>query len=454
MHVIALVALLAADPVPVEELAVSEGTVEVIGRYQECLDLNLKLRGSAFTFALASQEHASLLFGLRAGIDFHLGYSPERIDPGNRSWRLENTPKVVGGIDAASTDAVAAFYGAFVDTVVPVGSTEVAELTKLLENTFRHVNIALVNELAMFAHDLDIDINDAVTAAATKPFGFMSFRPGPGVGGHCLPIDPTYLSWRVRRRLGTSFRFVELANDVNDHMPDYVVRRIQAGLNDRELAVRGRNVLLCGLAYKADTSDARETPTRAIVAGLLSLGARVTLADPHVPADQFPDAALGEVAPEAAHRAAAPAAAEMMPVRRRERARQLHVPSADEKRRGHRRDRARRGIDVNLDLGTPEIHRPGGPETPFEHRPERLLERPAGARTFRVRAGAFGAHADQERCELVLLTDRENPREHILGGGQGHGARHRDSAAARRLLRNRHRIAATPAAMTTHITPS
>ena len=227
--------------------------------------------------------------GLRAGIDFHLGYSPERIDPGNRTWRLENTPKVVGGIDQRSTDAVAAFYGAFVDTVVPVGSTEVAELTKLLENTFRHVNIALVNELAMFAHDLDIDISDAVTAAATKPFGFMSFRPGPGVGGHCLPIDPTYLSWRVRRRLGTSFRFVELANDVNDHMPDYVVRRIQAGLNDRELAVRGRNVLLCGLAYKADTSDARETPTRAIVAGLLSLGARVTVADPHVPLEQFPD---------------------------------------------------------------------------------------------------------------------------------------------------------------------
>ena len=229
--------------------------------------------------------------GLRAGVDFHLGYSPERIDPGNKTWRLENTPKVVGGIDQASTDAVAAFYGAFVHTVVPVTSTEVAELTKLLENTFRHVNIALVNELAMFAHDLDIDINDAVTAAATKPFGFMSFRPGPGVGGHCLPIDPTYLSWRVRRRLGTSFRFVELANDVNDHMPDYVVRRIQAGLNDRELPVRGRNVLLCGLAYKADTSDARETPTRAIVAGLLSLGAQVLVCDPHVPADQFPEGA-------------------------------------------------------------------------------------------------------------------------------------------------------------------
>ena len=229
--------------------------------------------------------------GLRAGVDFHLGYSPERIDPGNKTWRLENTPKVVGGIDQASTDAVAAFYGAFVHTVVPVTSTEVAELTKLLENTFRHVNIALVNELAMFAHDLDIDINDAVTAAATKPFGFMSFRPGPGVGGHCLPIDPTYLSWRVRRRLGTSFRFVELANDVNDHMPDYVVRRIQAGLNDRELPVRGRNVLLCGLAYKADTSDARETPTRAIVAGLLSLGAQVLVCAPHVPADQFPEGA-------------------------------------------------------------------------------------------------------------------------------------------------------------------
>ncbi|MBP9067446.1 MAG: nucleotide sugar dehydrogenase [Candidatus Microthrix sp.] len=246
--------------------------------------------------------------GLRAGVDFHLGYSPERIDPGNKTWRLENTPKVVGGIDQASTDAVAAFYGAFVHTVVPVGSTEVAELTKLLENTFRHVNIALVNELAMFAHDLDIDITDAVTAAATKPFGFMSFRPGPGVGGHCLPIDPTYLSWRVRRRLGTSFRFVELANDVNDHMPDYVVRRVQAGLNDRELPVRGRNVLLCGLAYKADTSDARETPTRAIVAGLLSLGAHVTLADPHVPLEQFPDGVtVVDDEPQAVKQAAASA---------------------------------------------------------------------------------------------------------------------------------------------------
>ena len=244
--------------------------------------------------------------GLRAGVDFHLGYSPERIDPGNKTWRLENTPKVVGGIDQASTDAVAAFYGAFVHTVVPVGSTEVAELTKLLENTFRHVNIALVNELAMFAHDLDIDIGDAVTAAATKPFGFMSFRPGPGVGGHCLPIDPTYLSWRVRRRLGTSFRFVELANDVNDHMPDYVVRRIQAGLNQRELPVRGRTVLLCGLAYKADTSDARETPTRAIVAGLLSLGAQVLVCDPHVPAEQFPEGAdRVTCGPESLHELAA-----------------------------------------------------------------------------------------------------------------------------------------------------
>ena len=152
-----------------------------------------------------------------------LGYSPERIDPGNPRWSFENTPKVVSGIDADSCRAVEAFYGALVDKVVPVGSTAEAELVKLLENTFRHVNIALVNELAMFARDLGVDIWSAIDAASSKPFGYMRFTPGPGVGGHCLPIDPSYLSWRVRRQSGHAFRFVELANDVNEHMPDYVV---------------------------------------------------------------------------------------------------------------------------------------------------------------------------------------------------------------------------------------
>src|SRR5207249_3425914 len=161
---------------------------------------------------------------LLAGPDFHLGYSPERIDPGNPTWSFVNTPKVVSGIDAASLAAVDAFYSSLVDRTVPVAGPKEAELTKLLENTFRHVNVALVNELAMFADDLGIDVWSAIDAASTKPFGYMRFTPGPGVGGHCLPIDPSYLSWRVRRSLGHTFRFVELANDVNDHMPDYVVR--------------------------------------------------------------------------------------------------------------------------------------------------------------------------------------------------------------------------------------
>ena len=227
--------------------------------------------------------------GLRVGEDFHLGYSPERIDPGNETWRLENTPKVVSGVDAASLAAVQAFFDRVVERTVPVTGTREAELTKLLENTFRHVNIALVNELAVFAHDLGIDVWEAIDAASTKPFGYLRFTPGPGVGGHCLPIDPSYLSWQVKRSLGRAFRFVELANDVNEHMPDYVVRRCQALLNDVSLSVKGSDVLLFGLAYKANTGDARETPTRGVVEGLVALGANVSIADPHVADHQFPD---------------------------------------------------------------------------------------------------------------------------------------------------------------------
>ncbi len=223
--------------------------------------------------------------GLRAGTDFFLGYSPERIDPGNDRFTFVNTPKVVSGIDDASRDAVAAFYGALVEKVVPVGSTGEAELVKLLENTFRHVNIALVNELAMFARDLGVDIWAAIDAAATKPFGFMRFTPGPGVGGHCLPIDPSYLAWRVERRLGQSFRFIELANDVNSHMPDYVVSRIASLLNEQERAVKGSRVLLLGLAYKRGTSDWRTSPSMQIAERLHELGAHVVAHDPLVAAD-------------------------------------------------------------------------------------------------------------------------------------------------------------------------
>ena len=162
------------------------------------------------------EEHS----GLRAGVDFQVGFSPERIDPGNQQWTIVTTPKIVSGIDGESAQRVAGFYANIVERVVPVSSPKVAELAKLLENTYRHVNIALVNELAIYAHELGIDIWEVIDAAATKPFGFHRFTPGPGVGGHCLPIDPSYLSWQVKRQLGHSFRFVELANDVNEHMPD------------------------------------------------------------------------------------------------------------------------------------------------------------------------------------------------------------------------------------------
>jgi UDP-N-acetyl-D-glucosamine dehydrogenase len=223
--------------------------------------------------------------GLRAGQDFMVGYSPERIDPGNRRWGLVNTPKVVSGVDERSLKSVKAFYDSLVDTTVPVRRTEEAELVKLLENTFRHVNVALVNELAMFAGDLGIDIWEAISAAATKPFGFMKFTPGPGVGGHCLPVDPSYLSWQVKRRVGAPFRFVELANDINDHMPHYVVRRLTLALNRKQRSVNGAEILLVGLAYKPNTSDVRESPALVVAELLLELGAKVKAADPHVSAN-------------------------------------------------------------------------------------------------------------------------------------------------------------------------
>ncbi len=220
--------------------------------------------------------------GLKAGTDFQAGYSPERIDPGNKTYTLETTPKVVSGIDAASLARVQGFYDDIVVRTVPVRSPKEAELTKLLENTFRHVNIALVNELAMFARDLGIDVWEAIDAAESKPFGFMPFRPGPGVGGHCLPIDPSYLSWRVKQSLGQTFRFVELANDVNEHMPDYVIRRLVAALNDRELSVKGRRILVLGLAYKKNTGDDRESPSTRVVELLSELQADLVVCDPHV----------------------------------------------------------------------------------------------------------------------------------------------------------------------------
>ena len=221
--------------------------------------------------------------GLRAGADFFLGYSPERIDPGNRTWTFVNTPKVVSGLDDDSLRVVSAFYRTLVEQVVEVGTPATAELVKILENTYRHVNIALVNELAMFARELGVDVWSAIDAAGSKPFGFTPFRPGPGVGGHCLPIDPSYLSWRVRQNLGHTFRFVELANDVNEHMPDYVTSRIGALLNTHRRSINGTRMLLLGLTYKAGTSDWRESPSLAVAERLAGLGAELTLCDPHLP---------------------------------------------------------------------------------------------------------------------------------------------------------------------------
>ena len=226
--------------------------------------------------------------GLRAGADFHVGYSPERIDPGNKKYGFVETPKVVSGIDAASLARVDAFYSSLIERTVPVSGTKEAELTKLLENTFRHVNIALVNELAVFAHQLNIDIWESIDAASSKPFGFMAFTPGPGVGGHCLPVDPSYLSWQVRRTLGQSFRFVELANDVNEHMPDHVVTRLATLLNDERKAVRGSKVLLLGLAYKRDTNDIRESPSLKIVELLTALGADILAVDDLIDDSRWP----------------------------------------------------------------------------------------------------------------------------------------------------------------------
>lgn len=222
--------------------------------------------------------------GLVAGRDFHLAFSPERIDPGNEQYGMKNTPKVVGGHTEACTDAAAEFYGAFVDTVVRARGTREAEMAKLLENTYRHINIALVNEMARFCYELDIDLWDVIAAAKSKPFGFQAFYPGPGVGGHCIPIDPNYLSYQVQAKLGYPFRFVELAQEINAGMPSYVVRRIQDALNDEGKALRGARILLLGVTYKPDIADQRESPAKPIAIELQDKGADVEFHDPHVDA--------------------------------------------------------------------------------------------------------------------------------------------------------------------------
>ena len=220
--------------------------------------------------------------GLTAGADFSLAFSPERIDPGNREYELRTTPKIVGGHTPDCTRAAVQFYSRIVDQVVVAKGMREAEMAKLLENTYRHVNIALVNEMAVFCHEMDIDLWDVIRCASTKPFGFHAFHPGPGVGGHCIPIDPNYLADRVSQECGHPFRFVELAQEINSRMPVYVVDRAAEMLNTKAKAVNGSLVLLLGVTYKADIADQRETPATAIVRKLRARGAEVAYHDPFV----------------------------------------------------------------------------------------------------------------------------------------------------------------------------
>ena len=219
--------------------------------------------------------------GLIAGKDFYVGYSPERIDPGNKVWKFKNTPKVVSGMNNDSTKKIKEFYESIIDEIVVVNGTKEAEMVKLLENTYRHVNIALINELAMLCEMLDIDIWEVVNAAKTKPFGFESFKPGPGVGGHCIPVDPEYLSFKTRQ-IGKPVRFVELAQEINNSMPTYVVSRVSDLLNSKDKILRNSKILLLGVAYKKDISDMRESPAINIAELLLNKSVQVSFYDPFV----------------------------------------------------------------------------------------------------------------------------------------------------------------------------
>jgi UDP-N-acetyl-D-glucosamine dehydrogenase len=220
--------------------------------------------------------------GLKVGEDLFLAFSPERVDPGRQDWTTANTPKVIGGITPVCSTVAAAMYAGAMKTVVPVTSTEVAEMTKLLENTFRAVNIGLVNEMALMCDRLGIDVWEVIDAAATKPFGFMKFTPGPGLGGHCIPIDPLYLSWKLKSVQYTA-RFIELASEINTNMPRYVVQRIQDAMNAIGLPLKGRNLLVLGAAYKPDISDVRESPALDVIGLLREKGADVHYYDPYVP---------------------------------------------------------------------------------------------------------------------------------------------------------------------------
>lgn len=219
--------------------------------------------------------------GLRAGKDFFLAFSPERVDPGNKVFKTTNTPKIVGGITPKCLKVVKALYSKIIDTVVPVSSSKSAEMVKLLENTFRAVNIGLVNEIAVMCDRLDLDVWEVIEAASTKPFGYMLFYPGPGLGGHCIPIDPHYLLWKLKT-LNYKARFIELADDINSHMPHYIVAKISDALNSKGITIKNSTILILGLAYKKDTDDIRESPAFAIINLLLKKGAQLICNDPYL----------------------------------------------------------------------------------------------------------------------------------------------------------------------------
>jgi UDP-N-acetyl-D-glucosamine dehydrogenase len=280
-------------------LAASEAVASALRKGQLVLLESTTYPGTTREVLLPALEAT----GLTVGVDFNLAFSPERVDPGNEVWNTKNTPKVVGGITPACTDAAVRFYSRFLDTMIPVSSAEAAELTKILENTFRAVNIGLVNETAIISDRLGVDVWEVIDAAATKPFGFMKFTPGPGLGGHCIPVDPHYLSWKMRT-LNYKTRFIELASEINSEMPRFVVDKIRAALNGRRKAVNGSTVLLLGVAYKRDIEDVRESPALDVMRLLLDDGANVTYHDPFVPilredgtetaSVELTDAALGE----------------------------------------------------------------------------------------------------------------------------------------------------------------
>ncbi len=233
--------------------------------------------------------------GLKVGSDIWLAFSPERVDPGNQRFGVANTPKVVGGVDAGSAAIATAFYGIAIEHVHRVSSAAAAEMVKLLENTFRSVNIGLVNEVALMCDRLGLDVGEIVEAAATKPYGFMAFEPGPGLGGHCIPLDPIYLSWKLRR-LDYTARFIELATEINANMPRYVGERVAAALNAQSRAVRGSRILVLGVAYKRDVDDTRESPAIEVIRRLVEAGADVVYADPYVETLTIDDRLFASVA--------------------------------------------------------------------------------------------------------------------------------------------------------------